>query len=71
MSTFLVLRQIGEVFPALLLPNAVHVEFLQVVPVFESERRFKIVHGAEALLQRWEATGLQFWNPRRRAEPAA
>jgi hypothetical protein len=71
MSTFLVLRQIGEVLPALTLPNGVHVDFLQAVPVFESERRFKVAHGAEALLQRWEARGTPFWDPRRRAEPAA
>jgi hypothetical protein len=71
MSTFLVLRQIGEILPALELPNGVHVEFLQAVPVFESERRFKVAHGAEALMQRWEATGTPFWDPNRRAEPAA
>ena len=71
MSTFLVLRQIGEILPALALPNGIHVEFLQAVPVFESERRFKVAHGAEALLRRWEATGTPFWDPRRSAEPAA
>ena len=69
MSTFLVLRQIEEILPAVTLPDGVHVEFLQAVPVFESERRFKIAHGAEGLLQRWEDAGTPFWNPRRAAEP--
>jgi hypothetical protein len=71
MSAFLVLRQIGEILPALTLPNGVHIEFLQAVPVFESERRFKAAHGAEALLRRWESARVPFWDPRRRAEPAA
>lgn len=71
MSTFLVLRQIGKIVPALELPDGVHVEFLQAVPMFESERRFKVTHGAEALMRRWEATRTPFWDPSRRAEPAA
>lgn len=62
---------IGEILPALELPDGVHVEFLQAVPMFESERRFKVAHGAEALMRRWEATGTPFWDPNRRAEPAA
>lgn len=38
MSTFLVLRQVGEILEALTLPNRIHVEIPQAVPVFESER---------------------------------
>lgn len=71
MSTFLILRQMGEILPALSLPSGVHVEFLQAVPVFESERRFTVAQGAEALLARWEKRGTPFWDPRRGAEPAA
>lgn len=71
MNTFLVLRQIGEILPTLTLPNGVHVEFLQAVPVFESERRFKVAHGAEALMRLWDASKTPFWDPRRDAEPAA
>jgi hypothetical protein len=70
MSAFLVLRQVGEILPALPLPDGVHVEFLQAVPVFDSEIHFKAAQGAEALLQRWERTGTPFWDPGRRAEPA-
>ena len=70
MSAFLVLRQVGEILPTLTLPDGVHVEFLQAVPVFDSELRFKAARGAEALLQRWQSAGTPFWDPRRRAEPA-
>ena len=70
MRTFLVLRQMGEVLAALVFRNGVHLEFLQAVPVFDSERRFQVAQGTEALLQRWEAAGTPFWDPRRRREPA-
>jgi hypothetical protein len=66
MKTFLVLRQISDVLPALSLPGQLHVDFLQAVPVFESERLFKVVNGTEALLRRWEQTGTPFWDPARR-----
>ncbi|BDZ53055.1 suppressor of fused domain protein [Agromyces marinus] len=70
MSSFLVLRQTGEILPALELPGGVHVEFLQAIPIFESERRFKVAHGAEALMRRWEGAETPFWDPDRRSEPA-
>ncbi|WP_020393290.1 suppressor of fused domain protein [Kribbella catacumbae] len=60
-----------RLLPAHTLDGGVHIEFLQVVPVFESERRFTIEHGADALLKRWEEAGVPFWDPRRSAEPAA
>jgi hypothetical protein len=70
MGTFLVMRQLGEILPALTLPDGVHVEFLQAIPIFESERRFKVNNGAEKLLQHWERRGVPFWDPHRKAEPA-
>lgn len=70
MDVFLVLRQLEEVLPTLELPGGVHVEFLQAVPLFESERRFKVGRGAKALLRRWEEVGLPFWDPDRQAEPS-
>ena len=42
-----------------------HVEFLQAIPIYESERRFKNQHSAEALLERWEDAQVRFWDPRR------
>ncbi len=70
MSTLLVWCQVGDLLPALTLPDGVHVEFLQAVPVFESERRFKVTHSAEALLQRWDQAETPFWDPACRPEPA-
>lgn len=70
MSTFLVLRQVGEILPALTLPDGVHVEFLQAVPIFDSERHFKSTHSVEDLLRRWEDVGTPFWDPRRHPEPS-
>lgn len=70
MHTFLVLRQVAEIIPAQVLPGGIHIEFLQAVPVFEAERRFKITHGAEGLLRRWQSAGTPFWDPDRHSEPA-
>ena len=70
MTTFLVLRPFVAIVPALRLGADVHVDFLQAVPVFEPERRFKNQHGAESLLERWEEARVPFWDPRRSAEPA-
>jgi hypothetical protein len=69
MNGFLVLRQVAEILPALNLPGGIHVEFLQGVPIFDSELRFKAAHGTEALLQLWGRARTPFWDPRRRAEP--
>lgn len=71
MKSFLVLRQIGEILPAVDVLDGVHVEFLQAVPVFESERQYKIEHGVDALVGLWETAGTPFWDPNRCAEPAA
>ena len=66
MNTLLVLRQLGEILPALTLSDGVHVEFLQVVPIFEPERRLTAEHGVDALLKRWESAQTAFWEPHRR-----
>ena len=69
MTGFLLLRPVVEVIPPLRLADGVHVEFLQAIPVFQSEVSFKAERQAEGLLERWKAAGLAFWNPDRRAEP--
>jgi len=69
MSGFLLLQPVVAVIPPLLLSDGIHVEFLQAIPVFQSEVSFKAERGAEGLLERWKAAGLAFWDPRRRAEP--
>ena len=70
MSTFLVLRPMVAIVPPLHLSGGVHVEFLQAIPIYESERRFKNQHSAEALLERWENAQVRFWDPRRAPDPA-
>ena len=69
MRTFLVLRQSTEVLPALGLPNHSHVKFLQAVPIFDIERRYKSERGVEALMRLWETKGLRFRDPNRSPEP--
>jgi hypothetical protein len=71
LTAFLVLRQVAQILPPLTLADGIHIEFLQGVPIFDSELRFKAAYGAEALLQRWGKAGTPFWDPRRRAEPPA
>ncbi len=65
MRTFMVLRPLSAFLPPLELVDGLHVDFLQVVPLFDSERAFKSEHGAEALLDRWEKAGVPVWNPER------
>jgi len=70
MRRFLVLRPIGDIISPLELPDGIHVEFLQAIPVFESECAYKSNHGAAALLRRWEESGVPFWDPGRSPQPA-
>jgi hypothetical protein len=65
MQRFLVMRPVMEIIPPLGLPGGVHVEFLQALPIFESELRYKVEHGAEELIHLWERTGVRFWDPDR------
>jgi hypothetical protein len=68
--TFLVARQRGEIIPTLTLPEGLHVEFLQAIPVFESELDFKRRYGVDALLRHWADRQVPFWDPMRVAEPS-
>lgn len=68
METLLVLRPLRDFLPPpppLELPDGLHVDFLQAVPLFDAEGAFKAEHGAAALLDRWEKAGVPFWNPER------
>jgi hypothetical protein len=69
MRRLLVLRPINDIIPALELPDGLHVEFLQAIPIFESEFAYKAQHDAEALLRRWEESKVPFWDPDRAPEP--
>lgn len=70
MRRFLVLRPLGDIISPLELPDGMHVEFMQVIPIFESELAYKARHGATKLLEHWEESGVAFWNPGRLPESA-
>jgi hypothetical protein len=67
---FLVLRPIGDIIPTLELPEGLHVDFLQAIPIFDYELAYKAEHGVEALLRRWEESRVPFWDPNRSPAPA-
>lgn len=71
MRRFLIMRPVGDFLPALELPEGIHVDFLQAIPIFESEAAYANEHGAEALLGHWEASSVRFWDPRRSSKPAS
>jgi Suppressor of fused protein (SUFU) len=68
MRGFLVRRAVVEIVPSLVL-DALHIEFLQAIPIFPSELAFKTEHGADALLQKWQDAKVPFWDPNRSAHP--
>ena len=70
MRRFLVMRPLGDTIQPLTLADGTHIEFLQALPIFDSELAFKTDHGAEALLERWEQSQVPFWDPNRTPEPA-
>jgi Suppressor of fused protein (SUFU) len=69
MHRFLVLRPSGDIVAPLELPNGLHIDFLQAIPIYDTEATYKTEHGAEALLQRWERSQVPCWNPDR-TEPS-
>jgi Suppressor of fused protein (SUFU) len=71
MRTFLVVRPRSDFLRPIELADGLHVQFLQAIPIFESEVDFKREHGAEALMRRWEETGVPFWTADRRPAPEA
>jgi hypothetical protein len=69
MRAFLVVRPRVDIIPLLNAGDGTHVEFLQAIPVYPSEMRFKKEHQAEGLLERWRQAQVPFWNPDRKPEP--
>jgi hypothetical protein len=69
MRRFLVLRPLGDVISPMELPDGMHVEFMQAIPIFESELAYKIRHSVKALLEHWRESGVAFWNPGRLPDP--
>jgi hypothetical protein len=70
MRRFLVMRPVGDIIQPLTLADGTHIEFLQALPIFDSELAYKTDHGAEALLERWEQSQVPFWDPNRTPEPS-
>ena len=52
-----------------MLPGGRHIEFLQAIPIFETEIAYKSQEGVDTLLGRWEADRVAFWNPDREPRP--
>ncbi len=69
MSTYLVTDPNTEIIPVLQGPDGLHVIFLEAIPIYPSELEFKLKHGAEGLIRRWEKSGVPFWNPHRTPNP--
>jgi hypothetical protein len=65
MCSFLILRPQVQIVPDLVFSDGVHVEFLQLVPIFASELEFKVAHGADALMAELEQACVPFWDPNR------
>jgi hypothetical protein len=69
MRSLLFTRPLHPLIPHLELGDGAHVEFLQALPLFDSELAVKKTEGAESLLARWRAAGVRFWDPARAACP--
>jgi len=66
MTCYWVTRTASPVLAPLALPD-LHVEFLQAIPLYESERRHLRSIGADEFLSAWEARTVPFWDPNRPA----
>jgi hypothetical protein len=65
MELFLVMRPRSDFLPPLELPDRLHVEFLQAIPISRSELEFKREFGADALVREWEDAEIAFWSSER------
>lgn len=70
MNSVLILRPVETIIPPFR-KSDVHVEFLQVVPIFASELALIKRGGHRGLLAHWEKKRVPLWDPRRSAEPPA
>ena len=64
MSTFLVARARPPI-PPIDTPDALHVEFLQAIPIYESERAYATENGVDGLLECWSEAHTPFLDPDR------
>jgi len=69
MTTFLITRPRSDLLPPLELPDGTTVEFLQAIPIFESERAYKKEHGVDKLMECFAEAHTPFWDPDRSPNP--
>ncbi len=66
MRSLLITRPLQELVPQLKLEDGTHAEFLQALPLHDSELALIKKEGPEALLERWRsAPRVKYWNPNR------
>jgi hypothetical protein len=65
MHHLLVVRQAHSIIEPVPVTKSTHVEFMQVIPIFEEEVRFNAEHGIEALLSYWSNQEVPFWDSNR------
>ena len=54
----------GPEFEVCSLPDR-HIHFLWLLPITQAEREFKAANGLDALEERFEQSGIEYWNPLR------
>jgi hypothetical protein len=69
MGTFLITRPRSDLLPPLEMPDGACVEFLQAIPIFESERSYKKELGVDALMECFAEAHTPFWDPDRSPNP--
>jgi hypothetical protein len=71
MSSVFLQRSDHDHIPMLVCPDdGVHVEFLDVTPIYPSELAFKKEHSLDALIEHWWRHNVKYWDPNRPPEPA-
>lgn len=65
MKSFLAVRPMEDLVRDLALPDGSHVQFMNVVPVYESELKLRNGRSAEWLIGELNDNGVPWWDPRR------
>lgn len=65
MNSFLLAKPVEEIIPGLVFPDGIHIEFVQLIPLFPSEADYVRSTNGPALLDAWRSLGVPFWDPHR------
>lgn len=71
MRRFLIVHPVEYILAPLELPDNVHVNFLQAIPIYDSELAYKSERGVQGLLDLWSESKVRFWDPDRSPVPAS